>query len=135
MAQVLGGRRVDHVVAGNVDEYDRRSNVADRRQGNGDRRKNRPDRRHSHVSIAEEGALIERPVEISVVMPCLNEVESVGICVRKAWEGIRLSGRTGEVIVADNGSTDGSVGVAQEAGARVGPQPARGYGKPYLAGF
>ena len=68
-------------------------------------------------------------------MPCLNEVESVGICVRKAWEGIRLSGRTGEVIVADNGSTDGSVGVAQEAGRESGPPTRTRLRQRYLAGF
>jgi hypothetical protein len=137
MAQVLGERRVDHVVADIPGGYDRRSGVVDRRQGNGDRRRSYPDRRQSHLSLAEpSGAThLEPAVEISVVMPCLNEVESVGICVKKAWEGIRLSGRPGEVIVADNGSTDGSIEVAQAAGARVVHQPARGYGNAYLAGF
>jgi glycosyltransferase involved in cell wall biosynthesis len=75
------------------------------------------------------------PVEISVVMPCLNEAESVGICVRKALEGIKRSGMRGEVIVSDNGSTDGSQAIATEAGARVVHQPLRGYGNAYLKGF
>lgn len=137
MAQVLGERRMNHVVADIPGGYDRRSGVVDRRQGNGDRRRSYPDRRQSHLSLAEPsgGAHHEPAVEISVVMPCLNEVESVGICVKKAWEGIRLSGRPGEVIVADNGSTDGSIEVAEAAGARVVHQPARGYGNAYLAGF
>jgi glycosyltransferase involved in cell wall biosynthesis len=74
-------------------------------------------------------------IGISVVMPCLNEEDSVGICVRKAWEGIRLSGMDGEVIVADNGSTDRSVAEARAAGARVVYQPRRGYGNAYLKGF
>ncbi len=73
--------------------------------------------------------------DISVVMPCLDEEASVGICVRKAWEGIRRAGLTGEVIVADNGSRDRSVAVAEAAGARVVHQPRRGYGNAYLMGF
>jgi glycosyltransferase involved in cell wall biosynthesis len=75
------------------------------------------------------------PVEISVVMPCLNEAESVGICVRKALQGMKRSGMRGEVIVSDNGSTDGSPVIAAEAGARVVRQPLRGYGNAYLKGF
>jgi len=74
-------------------------------------------------------------VDISVVMPCLNEEDSVGLCVAKAWEGIRRAGLSGEVIVADNGSSDRSVLVAEAAGARVVHQPARGYGNAYLMGF
>ncbi len=75
------------------------------------------------------------PLGISVVMPCLNEERSVGICVRKAWDGISSSGLSGEVIVVDNGSTDGSVAAAKAAGARVLHQPQRGYGNAYLTGF
>ena len=56
------------------------------------------------------------PVQISVVIPCLNEEEAVGAVVDQAWEGIRRSGATGEVIVVDNGSTDGSAEVAAEHG-------------------
>jgi hypothetical protein len=74
-------------------------------------------------------------VEVSVVMPCLNEEESVGICVRKALEGLASSGRVGEVIVSDNGSTDNSVEVARAAGASVVNESARGYGNAYLRGF
>jgi glycosyltransferase involved in cell wall biosynthesis len=77
-----------------------------------------------------------RPVvDISVVMPCLNEEGSVGICVAKAFEGIRKTGLVGEVVVSDNGSTDRSVAVAEAAGARVVHQPERGYGNAYLKGF
>lgn len=72
---------------------------------------------------------------ISVVMPCLNEQDSVGTCVAKAWEGIRRSGLTGEVVVCDNGSSDASVSVARAAGARVVTQPCRGYGNAYLKGL
>ena len=74
-------------------------------------------------------------VDISVVMPCLNEENSVGLCVGKAWEGIRRTGLRGEVIVSDNGSTDNSVAVAEAAGARVVHQPRRGYGNAYIKGF
>ena len=74
-------------------------------------------------------------VEVSVVMPCLNEEKSVGICVRKAIAGLAASGRVGEVIVCDNGSSDTSVEVSREAGAFVVIEPARGYGNAYLKGF
>jgi hypothetical protein len=74
-------------------------------------------------------------VDVSVVMPCLNEEESVGRCVAKAFEGIRRTGLHGEVVVADNGSTDGSVPIALAAGARVVHATARGYGNAYLKGF
>jgi glycosyltransferase involved in cell wall biosynthesis len=73
--------------------------------------------------------------DISVVMPCLNEERSVGICVERALEGIRRTNLTGEVIVCDNGSTDDSVAVATAAGARVVHQPERGYGNAYRRGF
>jgi glycosyltransferase involved in cell wall biosynthesis len=74
-------------------------------------------------------------VEVSVVMPCLNEEESVGVCVRKALAGLAASGMVGEVIVCDNGSSDDSVAVARAAGASVVREPARGYGNAYLTGF
>ena len=86
-------------------------------------------------SSNESGGQNDDPIVISVVMPCLNEEESVGICVEKAWEGIRRTGLKGEVIVSDNGSVDNSVAVAQAAGARVVHQPLRGYGNAYLKGF
>jgi len=78
---------------------------------------------------------VPRPVEVSVVMPCLDEEESVGLCVARALEGIRRSGLVGEVVVCDNGSTDRSVIVATQAGARVVHQPQRGYGSAYRKGF
>ncbi|MEX2049124.1 MAG: glycosyltransferase family 2 protein [Gemmatimonadota bacterium] len=73
--------------------------------------------------------------EITVVIPCLNEAEAVGNVVDQAFEGIRRSGRTGEVIVVDNGSTDASPEVAATHGARVVTEPRRGYGSAYLAGL
>ena len=74
-------------------------------------------------------------VAISVVMPCLNEEESIGPCVDKALEGIRRTGLPGEVVVCDNGSTDRSAEIAAGHGARVVRQPERGYGNAYLKGF
>jgi len=73
--------------------------------------------------------------QISVVIPCLNEEEAVGRVVEQALEGIRRSGRAGEVIVVDNASTDRSAEVAAAHGARVVSEPRRGYGSAYLAGL
>ncbi len=73
--------------------------------------------------------------QISVVIPCLNEEEAVGRVVDQAFEGIRRSGRTGEVIVVDNASTDASAEVAAAHGARVVTEKRRGYGSAYLAGL
>jgi glycosyltransferase involved in cell wall biosynthesis len=74
-------------------------------------------------------------MEVSVVIPCLNEEAAIGEVVSWAWEGIDAVGRTGEVIVVDNGSTDRSAEVAENAGARVVFEPQRGYGSAYLRGL
>ena len=74
-------------------------------------------------------------MELTIVMPCLNEAETVAICVRKAVQFIADSGITGEVVVADNGSTDGSRQLAAEAGARVVPVAERGYGSALMGGI
>ena len=74
-------------------------------------------------------------VDVSVVIPCLNEANSIGICVSKAMEAFRAAGLRGEVVVADNGSTDGSMEVAQKLGARVARAEARGYGAALRAGI
>ena len=73
--------------------------------------------------------------EISVVVPCLNEENAVGTVVAQAWQGIRDSGRRGEVIVVDNASTDRSAEVAAEYGAIVVREERPGYGSAYLAGL
>lgn len=72
---------------------------------------------------------------ISVVLPCLNEEETLASSVKKALEGIRKCGCDGEVIVADNGSTDRSAEVGKKAGARVIKVERRGYGAALMAGF
>lgn len=77
----------------------------------------------------------ETPVELSVVIPCLNEAETVGVCVGKAVRALREHGIAGEVLVADNGSTDGSIALAEETGARVVPVTARGYGAALMGGI
>jgi glycosyltransferase involved in cell wall biosynthesis len=76
-----------------------------------------------------------QPVELSVVMPCLNEQETVAVCVRKAISALRTAGIPGEVIVADNGSTDGSVELAQAEGARVVNIEQKGYGSALKGGI
>src|ERR1700730_18708798 len=74
-------------------------------------------------------------IEVSVVMPCLNEKATVGTCVKKALGAMRQHGIRGEVIVADNGSTDGSQQIAMENGARVVPIETRGYGSALRGGI
>jgi glycosyltransferase involved in cell wall biosynthesis len=73
--------------------------------------------------------------ELSVVIPCLNEAATIGICIRKAIASFESLGIEGEVVVADNGSTDGSQGIAEELGARVVPVAARGYGSALSGGI
>jgi glycosyltransferase involved in cell wall biosynthesis len=75
------------------------------------------------------------PLLLSVVIPCLNEAENIEQCVDLALEVMAGAGIAGEVVVADNGSEDGSAELAERAGARVVHQPVRGYGSAYLAGL
>ncbi len=74
-------------------------------------------------------------MELTVVMPCLNEAETVAVCVRKAVKFIADSGISGEVVVADNGSTDGSQQLAEDAGARVVNVSDKGYGNALMGGI
>src|SRR6266404_904301 len=74
-------------------------------------------------------------VDVSVLIPCLNEANSIGICVEKAQKALQEAGLSGEVVVADNGSTDGSIEIVQKLGARVIPVPQRGYGSALKAGI
>ncbi|MBN1542977.1 glycosyltransferase family 2 protein [candidate division KSB1 bacterium] len=74
-------------------------------------------------------------IEVSVVLPCLNESETVGICVRKARDTLQKLGIEGEIVVADNGSTDESVRIAESFGARVVIESRKGYGNAYRAGI
>ena len=74
-------------------------------------------------------------LQVSVVLPCLNEAETLATCVRKAQEALERLSVTGEVVVADNGSSDGSQQIARELGARVVDVPVRGYGAALQAGI
>jgi hypothetical protein len=75
------------------------------------------------------------PLELTILMPCLNEAETIEICVKKAKGYLDSSGIRGEVVIADNGSTDGSQALAQKCGARVVPISKRGYGAALLGGI
>ena len=75
------------------------------------------------------------PIELTVVMPCLNEAETLAVCVDKALAALAENHIAGEVIVADNGSTDGSQSIAVAHGARVVSVPVRGYGAALNAGI
>ncbi len=74
-------------------------------------------------------------VELSVVIPCLDEADTIAACVRKALVALGTSGISGEVIVADNGSRDGSIEIATREGARVVHVPAKGYGSALMGGI
>jgi len=74
------------------------------------------------------------PLELTILMPCLNEAETISICVAKAKSFLARAGITGEVLIADNGSSDGSVALAQRDGARVIAVAERGYGAALRAG-
>ena len=77
----------------------------------------------------------EPEIELSIVMPCLNEAETLAVCVKKAKAFLADHGLNGEVIVADNGSTDGSQQIANALGARIVHVPARGYGAALIGGI
>jgi len=74
-------------------------------------------------------------MELTVIMPCLNEAETLATCIRKARSFLERSGVNGEIVISDNGSTDGSQEIAQAEGARVVHVPRRGYGAALLGGI
>lgn len=91
----------------------------------------------SALSVADG---LERPTSnstpvVSIVMPCLNEVETLGICIEKAAQALKSAGISGEIIVADNGSSDGSREVALRLGARLAYAQETGYGHAVRAGI
>jgi hypothetical protein len=77
----------------------------------------------------------DEPVELTIMMPCLNEAETIEVCVMKALGFLRRAGVSGEVLIADNGSTDGSQRMAEALGARVVPVFERGYGAALMGGM
>ncbi|MEO8433352.1 MAG: glycosyltransferase family 2 protein [Pyrinomonadaceae bacterium] len=74
-------------------------------------------------------------VELSIVMPCLNEAETLAACIQKAKDSLAENHVAGEIIIADNGSTDGSQDIARQLGARVVNVPTKGYGSALMAGI
>lgn len=74
-------------------------------------------------------------VDLTIVMPCLNEAETLVACIEKARRGIESAGVNGEVLIADNGSTDGSIALAEKQGARVVRVEEKGYGNALRAGI
>ncbi len=84
------------------------------------------------VALPEKEA---ETIEVSVVMPCLNEAETLETCIVKAQRALREANIAGEVVIADNGSTDGSVEIAERLGARVVNVRAKGYGNALMGGI
>jgi glycosyltransferase involved in cell wall biosynthesis len=74
------------------------------------------------------------PVDLTILMPCLNEAETLARCIEKAKKGVEKSGVRCEILVADNGSTDGSQAIAEKHGARVAAIPEKGYGSALIGG-
>jgi len=75
------------------------------------------------------------PIELTIVMPCLNEAETLAACIQKARLGLERTGLEGEILIADNGSTDGSVAIAEKLGARVVAVKEKGYGSALRGGI
>jgi glycosyltransferase involved in cell wall biosynthesis len=73
--------------------------------------------------------------ELTILMPCLNEAETLEVCIVKAFDYIERSGIRGEVLISDNGSTDGSQAIAEQLGARVVHAPQKGYGGALITGI
>src|SRR5271170_6378927 len=77
---------------------------------------------------------MSEPVELTILMPCLNEAETLARCIEKAKLGIQRSGVRGEIVIADNGSTDGSQAIAEKLGVRLVPVKEKGYGAALIGG-
>jgi glycosyltransferase involved in cell wall biosynthesis len=75
------------------------------------------------------------PIQLTILMPCLNEAETIAKCIEKAKTGIARAGIPGEILIADNGSTDGSQSIATKLGARVVQVEAKGYGNALRGGI
>ena len=74
-------------------------------------------------------------MEVSVIIPCLNESRTLATCIKKALQGMRAAGAEGEVVVIDNGSTDNSREIAKAEGARVVQEEVKGYGSALRRGI
>lgn len=78
---------------------------------------------------------MEQEIELTILMPCLDEEETIQVCIQKAKQFLNTSNLQGEVLIADNGSTDSSVEIAQKAGARVITVEEKGYGNALSQGI
>jgi hypothetical protein len=87
------------------------------------------------VGSYQNARFLSEPVELTILMPCLNEAETLARCIEKARLGIQRAGVRGEIIIADNGSTDGSQAIAEKLGARVVPVKEKGYGSALRGGI
>ncbi len=87
------------------------------------------------ADAADRGDQAGEPIELSVVIPCLNEADTIGGCLEKAQRAIRANAISAEVIVADNGSRDSSPDIARRMGARLVHVEARGYGSALMGGI
>lgn len=83
----------------------------------------------------EEVRVSGSKIALSVVLPCLNEADTLAVCIEQAMRGLAENGIDGEVIVADNGSTDGSIEIAERSGARVVHVKDKGYGNALMGGI
>jgi glycosyltransferase involved in cell wall biosynthesis len=88
---------------------------------------------NSNLQPATAG--VTEAIELSVVMPCLNEAETLEACILEAQQGLRNAQVSGEIIIADNGSTDGSLEIAERLGARLINVKAKGYGNALMGGI
>ena len=75
-----------------------------------------------------------KDLELTILMPCLNEAETLEICIKKAMKSLKENNIDGEVLIADNGSTDGSQEIAKRNGARIIEVPKKGYGSALIEG-
>jgi glycosyltransferase involved in cell wall biosynthesis len=92
----------------------------------------------NHLSVEGESTSMgntSASIELTILMPCLNEAETIGICIKKAWTWLQNHNVQGEIIIADNGSTDGSQQIASDLGARVVNISAKGYGNALSGGI
>jgi glycosyltransferase involved in cell wall biosynthesis len=78
---------------------------------------------------------VSQPVQLTILMPCLNEAETIAGCIDKAKRGLEKAGVPGEILIADNGSTDGSQAIAEKLGVRVLPVIEKGYGNALRGGI
>jgi len=83
----------------------------------------------------DHATALDHHIELSVVIPCLNEADTLADCIEKAQHAMRDNRIAGEIVIADNGSSDGSIEIARRLGARVVAVHARGYGNALMGGI